>query len=335
MTHEGTVDLAADGSARLEIDQRYEGKLAIALRTALEQLPEARFKEIIESRLLPQSLPGARVVTIDVKNLAELDEPLVLHMKLEMSSFARPRSGELLVSPLFPLRLGALTQLASRETPLYIAESIATRLSVKLRIKLPEGARVVTALEPASLEDETRLVTVEGPRRARLPGARSGDGSARGAHPAGGVPGVPGVRPARGRRAPPRHLRHARRSLRAPPRTARAAAAPRNALGVAWMRWCGARLGVRAPRRRGAPGAERGAADRLKIARSARGSRARRRPASRWVREPSDIVSNGRRQFGSASDALASLAMLDTDRTTLTEVLTPSVSAAVREGRRP
>ena len=161
VTHEGTVDLAADGSARLEIDQRYEGKLAIALRTALEQLPEARFKEIIESRLLPQSLPGARVLTVEVKNLGELDAPLVLHMKLEMSSFARPRGGELLVSPLFPLRLGALTQLASRETPLYIAESIASRLSVKLRIKLPDGARVITTLEPSSLDDEARLVTVK------------------------------------------------------------------------------------------------------------------------------------------------------------------------------
>jgi cellulose synthase operon protein C len=161
VTHEGTVDLAADGSARIEIDQRYEGKLAIALRSALESMPEARFKEIIESRLLPQSLPGARVVMVDVRNLAELDEPLVLHMKLEMSSFARPRSGELLVTPLFPLHLGALTTLPSRETPLYISENIATRIAVKLRIKLPEGARVTSALEPSSSEDGSRFVKVQ------------------------------------------------------------------------------------------------------------------------------------------------------------------------------
>ncbi len=161
VTHEGTVDLAADGSARLTIEQRYEGKLAIALRSALESLPEARFKEIIESRLLPQTLPGARVVTVSVMNVAELDAPLVLHMKLEMSSFARPRGSELLVAPLFPLRLGALTALPSRETPLYISESIATRLAVKLRIKLPEGARVTTTLEPADVADETRTVTVK------------------------------------------------------------------------------------------------------------------------------------------------------------------------------
>jgi hypothetical protein len=161
VTHEGSVDLLADGSAKLEIDQRYEGNIAILLRSALEQVPEARFKETIESRLLPQSLPGARVVSVDVKNLAELDEPLVLHMKLEMSSFARPTGGELLISPMFPLRLGALTALPSRETPLYISENVATRVAVKLRIKLPEGAKVASAVNKTSAEDGDRYARVE------------------------------------------------------------------------------------------------------------------------------------------------------------------------------
>jgi tetratricopeptide (TPR) repeat protein len=160
ITHEGTVELAADGSARLEIDQKYEGKLAILLRTALETLPEARFKETLESQLLPQSLPGARVVTAQVKNLAQIDEPLVLHMKLEMSSFARPTSGELLVSPMFPMRLGKLTQLPSRETPIYISEGFASRIAVKLRIKLPDGARVATPPSPSSAEDEGRWAKI-------------------------------------------------------------------------------------------------------------------------------------------------------------------------------
>jgi hypothetical protein len=81
-------------------------------------------------------------------------------MKLEMSSFARPRGGELLISPLFPFHLGALTTLPSRETPLYISENIATRLTVKLRITLPEGAHVATKLEPADVADESRFVKV-------------------------------------------------------------------------------------------------------------------------------------------------------------------------------
>ncbi|MEO7330203.1 MAG: hypothetical protein ABI193_16630, partial [Minicystis sp.] len=74
--NKGVVELASDGSATLSLDQRYEGKLSIMLRTALETLPDARLKETIEARLLPQSLPGARVLSVEVKNLAEIDEPL-------------------------------------------------------------------------------------------------------------------------------------------------------------------------------------------------------------------------------------------------------------------
>lgn len=161
VTHEGTVELSTDGSARLEIDQRYEGKLAIMLRAALETLPEARFKETIEAKLLPQSLPGARVISIEVQHLTEPDQPLVLHMKLEMSSFARPAGGELLISPMFPLRLGGLAGLPVRETPLYISEGVATRVAVKLRIKLPAGAKVTSTLEPSSAEDDGRWAKIQ------------------------------------------------------------------------------------------------------------------------------------------------------------------------------
>ena len=101
------------------------------------------------------------MLSIAVNNLEELDAPLVLHMKLEMSSFARPSGGELVISPLFPLHLGALTTLPSRETPLYISENIATRLAVKLRIKLPEGAKVATTLSPFDVADESRSVKVD------------------------------------------------------------------------------------------------------------------------------------------------------------------------------
>jgi len=160
VTHEGTVELSADGSAKLDIEQRYEGKLAIMLRNALEQVPKARFKETIEARLVPQSLPGALVSEVDVKNLGAPDEPLTIHLKLEMSSFARPTGGELLIEPMFPLRLGGLARLPQRETPLYISEGIATRVTVKLRIKLPAGAKVSTALKPTSAEDGGRYARV-------------------------------------------------------------------------------------------------------------------------------------------------------------------------------
>jgi hypothetical protein len=158
--HQGTVTLAADGSATLDIVQRYEGKLAILLRSALETLPDARLKETVEARLLPQSLPGARVTSVEVKNLADIDQPLELAMKLEMSSFARSQGKELLVPPPFPMQLAKLAQLPTRETPLYISEQLATRVELKLVVKLPAGARVTTGLEPSSIDNDGRTARV-------------------------------------------------------------------------------------------------------------------------------------------------------------------------------
>ena len=160
ITHEGTAELAADGSAKLEIEQRFEGKFAIGLRTGLEQVPDARLKETIESRLLPQTLPGARLVALELKNLDDLDAPLVLAMKLDMSNFARVRGQELVISPPFLVGIASLATMPTRETPLYLSEQISTRSVVKLKVKLPSGARVASPPAPAAAADGDRSVTV-------------------------------------------------------------------------------------------------------------------------------------------------------------------------------
>jgi hypothetical protein len=89
-------------------------------------------------------------------------------MKLEMSTFARPNGDELLISPPFPMNLGSFTSLPSRETPLYISEQAATRVTLKFAITLPPGARAATAIEPFAAED--------GGRSAKL-SDRSGPGT--------------------------------------------------------------------------------------------------------------------------------------------------------------
>ena len=160
IANEGTVTLSEDGSAKLVLDQRYEGKFAIGLRTALEALPDARLNQAIESRLLPQSLPGARLTSLSVKNAADLDAPLVLSMTIEMPNFARRRGDELVISPPFKIDLGALASLPTRETPLFLSEQVATRSSVKLAIDLPRGARVATRLSPMRAEDGRRAIEV-------------------------------------------------------------------------------------------------------------------------------------------------------------------------------
>src|SRR5262249_28586275 len=64
--YEGSAELSADGSAMIDLEQRFDGKFAIALRNVLETLPEARLRETVEARLLPQAIPGARLARIVV-----------------------------------------------------------------------------------------------------------------------------------------------------------------------------------------------------------------------------------------------------------------------------
>jgi hypothetical protein len=158
--YRGFADLAPDGSAKLKLEQSFEGKFAIRLRSLLETVPDARLQETIESLLLSPILPGARLRTLEVKNLADLDAPLTLAMELEMGNFARVRGSEIIVSPPFAIHLGALASLSSRETPLYISEDFARSAHVKFTIRLPPGAEVATPLAATAAENENRVVSV-------------------------------------------------------------------------------------------------------------------------------------------------------------------------------
>ena len=81
-----------------------------------------------------------------------------------MPNFAKVRAGsggpELVVSPPFALRLSGLAQLPTRETPIYISEQMSTLSIVDLRVVLPEGAKVTTALSAWNAEDDGRTVKV-------------------------------------------------------------------------------------------------------------------------------------------------------------------------------
>ncbi|MEZ4307329.1 MAG: hypothetical protein R3F14_04700 [Polyangiaceae bacterium] len=200
VTSSGTAKLAEDGSATIDLTQKYEGQIAIGLRNVLESLPEAKIEETIESRLLPRSLPGALLDSLKIVDLHNLDEPLTLQMKIRMPNFARLRGGaggrELVLSPPFALHLSGLATLPARETPIYISESMATLTVVDLKVFLPEGARVATELSPWSADDVLRA-------RGRSPRRRGPRAVAQGRHPgragaARRLPCVPVVREERG-----------------------------------------------------------------------------------------------------------------------------------------
>jgi len=160
VTHEGTVKLASDGSAKIDLEQRYEGRLAIELREAIANMPEDRLKDAIESQLLPQALPGARLASLDVKGLENVDGPLILDMKLEVSAFAKQRGADLVISPPFAVRFGPLVSLPKRETPILLAGAAAIRIQVKLTVELPPGAHMSSVPEPREAENDGRKFSV-------------------------------------------------------------------------------------------------------------------------------------------------------------------------------
>ncbi|AKT43342.1 hypothetical protein [Chondromyces crocatus] len=160
LTSEGTAELAEDGTATVELRQSFAGKLAIGLRTALETLPDARLQDVVESKLLQQALPGARLLDMEVKNLATLDAPLVLVMKARMPNFARRQGDELVITPPCLVHLSNLATLTTRETPLYISEGVSTRSVIRFQVKLPANAELTTRLAPTSVENQGRSVMV-------------------------------------------------------------------------------------------------------------------------------------------------------------------------------
>jgi tetratricopeptide (TPR) repeat protein len=168
LLHDARVALRADGSATLDLTQRYSGKYAIIGRTALNKVLPARRKDVVEARVLGLALPGARVKELEVEQLEDLDEPLVLRMKVEAPFLAKASGGELRLTVPFLPKLGNLTVLEQRQTPIYLSERVASHSHVKLRIELPEGASVVDAKTSEHLQEKLRYVKVDDQLNGKL-----------------------------------------------------------------------------------------------------------------------------------------------------------------------
>ncbi|MFO0613096.1 MAG: hypothetical protein U0414_10930 [Polyangiaceae bacterium] len=180
ITDAGELTLDAGGSATLSLEQSYSGGLAISLRSALETLPDARLKKAVESELLGDNLPGARLADVTLADLENLDLPLRIQMKIEISNFAAPRQGGLRIAPPFAPHLSRLVSFPTRQTPLFIPEQLAVAHRIELRIKLPQGARCTlpppTKAEAAnlsfSIDDRVEGDVLVLDRRIDLPAGR-------------------------------------------------------------------------------------------------------------------------------------------------------------------
>ncbi len=169
IVYEGTAELRADGSATLELDQRFLGRVGIGIRDSVDQLPEEQLRAAVESKLLQRALPGGRLVSLTVVDKDDLDKPVTFRMKVELSDFARRRGDGLALRAPLTMKIGPLAALEARETPMILPE--ATHTEVRLTVKLPTGASVLAPPTTVELRDGERVVRVAD---AVLP-----DGSAR------------------------------------------------------------------------------------------------------------------------------------------------------------
>lgn len=140
LEYEGTVEIGERGMARINLRQRFIGKYAMQLRAGLKQLPEGRLREVVESRLLGQALPGAELVDFSFDAVEDVEAPLVLQMQAVVGHFAEQRAEGLVIEPPLMPRLTRLSALPARQTPLLIGE--AMHQSSRLTFQLPKNTHV-------------------------------------------------------------------------------------------------------------------------------------------------------------------------------------------------
>ncbi len=157
----GTAKLSADGSAKLDLEQRFHGKFAMGLRATFAQLPQRQILDVLESRLLGRALRGARLEKYDLVGMDDLDAPLVIRMTASMQAFAQQSGSSLVLAPPFAPKISQLAVLPSRETPLLIGE--ASHQTIRIAVELPPGARIDGSLAPREItHGEYRLHVRDG-----------------------------------------------------------------------------------------------------------------------------------------------------------------------------
>jgi cellulose synthase operon protein C len=131
----------------------------------LERIPEAQLPDFVETRLLGNNLPGARLREVKVENREELNGPIRLRIKAEVPQLARPQGKDLALKPIFPLHLSQLVALPERQTPLLIG--ISSHVEVHFEVVLPPNARMPAVLPSGEVRDGERFVRVKDAARGK------------------------------------------------------------------------------------------------------------------------------------------------------------------------
>ncbi len=158
VTYEGRVDVKTDGSATLDLTLTFGGNRAIAWRNALDQIPQAKLFDFVERELVAPSFDGGHVRDLHVDNADALDQPLVMHVKLEVPQLAKPAATGMTLRPPFSPSLTQLAALPERHTPLLRRAS--WHAEARLHVVLPDSFRMPAELPHGEAHDGDASVVV-------------------------------------------------------------------------------------------------------------------------------------------------------------------------------
>ncbi len=159
VAYQGRADVHEDGSALLDLTLSFDGNRAIAWRTALDQVPQAKLYDFIERELVAPSFDGGHVREMSAEAADDLDRPLVMHLRVEVPDLAKPVGAGLALRPPFAPNLGQLAALPSRRTPLLRRTS--WRAEIHLHVVLPPSTRPPARLPVGRAHDGDAFVEVK------------------------------------------------------------------------------------------------------------------------------------------------------------------------------
>lgn len=163
------ITLAADGSARIAVEERFHGAGSVVWRQNLEQIPDAELHRRFEEGYIVPSFGEGRLVSLSVEGRDDPDAPVVLRYVADVATVGRNAPGAHLVAPLFTSGLSRMfASLPARETTETVMGT-HTRLTLRLRgpgrasaasgeLAGPHGAR---ASQRARVEGDALIVERE------------------------------------------------------------------------------------------------------------------------------------------------------------------------------
>jgi tetratricopeptide (TPR) repeat protein len=158
ISYDGRADVRPDGSAGMELTLTFEGNRAIAWRSALDQVPQAKIYDFVEREIVAPSFDGGHVREMKVES-TEADTPLIMHLRIDVPEMAKPVGGAgLALRPPFAPNLTQLALLPTRRTPLLRRAS--WHAEIRVRVVMPDSAKMPADLPQGEERDGAAYITV-------------------------------------------------------------------------------------------------------------------------------------------------------------------------------